>query len=72
VGIGRREGGALMARCIWRMQIGVERSVRYCVRSIGDFASPRNADICFRFRSTCARKVDGDLRNFGFQLFFRV
>ena len=56
MGIGRREGGALMARCIWRMQVGVEGSMRYRVRSIGDFASPHNADIVFRFaRWLCAK-----------------
>ena len=66
-----REGGALMAMCIWRMQIGEEGSARYRVRSIGDLGSPRNADIVFRSLDGCARKVDADLRNFG-STFFRV
>ena len=64
-----REGGALMARCIWRMQIGEEGSARYRVRSIGDFGSPRNADIIFRFPSMVARKVDADLLR---STFFKV
>jgi hypothetical protein len=37
------------------MQIGVEGSVRYRVRSIRDFGSPRNADI-FSFRSMVVRE----------------
>ena len=53
-----------MARCIRRMQIGVEGSVRYRVRSIGDFGSPRSADICFA-RRWIREKVDADLPNFG-------
>lgn len=42
-----REGGALMARCIRRMQIGVKETAWYCVRSVGDFASLCSAAIAF-------------------------